>query len=447
MSSNAKDQPAKAMTSKPPERNPPIAEDTLLAGLESRDPRDATRENIGPYRLVRVLGEGGMGKVYQAEHVLIGRTVALKIIRRELAEKKAFADRFLAEARLVAQVDHPNVITLYDAAFAGPRLYMAVRYLPNGDVGKHVMAVGSISEEQALSFIAQAARGLQAIHERGLVHRDIKPGNLFLDDGGRVVVGDLGLAATMQDLLGPQTGPTGTPSYMSPEQVRGQQDLDIRSDIYSLGMTLFTILTRRTPFGTKDVGQTLDNVLNMELPHPRVFRPSLSDDTIIPILRALQKDRNRRFQTPGEFADALDRALGLARGRALMGIPEGQPVEGDALTGDLTSRTPSNTPSEVPAVSPSQFDLSPFLGNEEPSGSQPRTPTYPAALLEGTPSAFTQPSEAPALLGTPPPAAAPAEPPQKPAAEKPAPPAPKPSGGIAGLVKRVLFPSDRDRKK
>ena len=212
---------------------------------------------IGGYRITGVLGEGGMASVYEAEQVSIGRKVALKIMSSALAEDSVSAERFMREARAVGQINDPHVITIFDVGCEDGKYYMALELLQGGDVRHYIEAAGGkISPQRAIEIFSDMVHGLTAIEDVGLLHRDIKPANIFLTTDGRAKLADLGLArSTMGDDRMTMTGQTvGTPAFMSPEQARGNAELDIRSDIYSLGATLYYMVCGRPPFKYKRLG-------------------------------------------------------------------------------------------------------------------------------------------------------------------------------------------------
>ncbi len=272
-------------------------------------------EIIGGYRRLRLLGTGGMAQVYEAEHTTLSRKVALKLLKPTIADSADFSLRFLRESHAMAQVSHPNVVAIYDAGEANGQMYMALELVTGGDLHRLLKRRGRLTVDDALGFMIGCTKGLDAIHQAGLVHRDIKPANIFLDKDGTPKMGDLGLAraADGEDRMTMTGNSWGTPSYMSPEQVKGVADLDIRGDIYSLGATLYTLLIGVEPY----VGETsyviTHKVLTEPPPDPRIHDQTIPPQIAAIIVKAMAKDRTRRYQTPRELLEDLERVRGGQR--------------------------------------------------------------------------------------------------------------------------------------
>jgi serine/threonine protein kinase len=295
------------------EANAPMVEDGISGStMESHVNMDGVvlPETIGHYKIIEFMAKGGMGLVLKAEHTTLGRLAALKVMRPELVADEMFADRFLREAKLAASVEHPNIVPVYDAAREGGFLYMAMRYVPGGHLGSLLNTRGVLPEAEALDMLIMCAQGLEAIHDAGLIHRDIKPSNILLNEKGRPMIADLGLARAVEkaDNLTLVGQVLGTPTYMSPEQARGQNDIDIRSDIYALGVTLYACLTGRVPFKGASIYETVAQVLYEPVPNPRQFVPTISDQTVALMMRAMAKKREDRYATPEDLLAALRNA-------------------------------------------------------------------------------------------------------------------------------------------
>ncbi len=267
---------------------------------------------IPGYEIVRLLGEGGMGVVYEAKQTAIHRTVALKVLKPAVAAEPEFRDRFLRESAAAGKVTHPNVVQIFDAGEANGHLFMTFQMIEGGDLSELIKAKGMLSEFKALKIIKECLQGLHAIHEAGLVHRDIKPGNIFMEDSRRPVIGDLGLARqTSGDDRMTMTGAAmGTPSYMSPEHIRGVADIDIRTDIYAFGSTLYKMLTGVEPFQGETVYAITHSIISQPIPDPREINTSLSNPAVGIIRKSMAKDREERYQTPEQFIQDIDAALG-----------------------------------------------------------------------------------------------------------------------------------------
>jgi ABC-type branched-subunit amino acid transport system substrate-binding protein len=269
------------------------------------------------YRIERLVGRGGMGVVYLATDFSLERLVALKLIAPELAEDDGFRDRFLREARLTGQLGHPGVVPVYETGVENGQLFTAMRYIERGDL-KALLGQGPLPPEQALSVLGQVAEALDAAHERGLVHRDMKPANVLLDERGHAYLSDFGLS---KHLHGPstETGPlAGTLDYLAPEQIRGEQ-VDGKTDQYALACVLFECLAGRPPFRRRSEAETL-------WAHMHEEPPSLPDHpTLEPVLRrGLAKGKDERYPTCSDLIDAAGRALelktpGLRRRRLMRG--------------------------------------------------------------------------------------------------------------------------------
>ncbi len=314
-----------------PRSNPPDA----AAGPPPADPPPAPANPDFPpeladhprYELLERLGAGGMGEVYMAEHRIMGRTVALKVMAAELTADPAAADRFRREVRAAAKLAHPNIVTAHDADEAGGRHFLVMEYVDGMSLDRLVRQRGPLPVASACQLIRQAALGLQHAHDRGMVHRDVKPQNLMLSRGGQVKVLDLGLAKFVQEAeLPPLSAGSsadaaaagldpnltsasqfmGTPDYLSPEQARNSARVDARADVYSLGCTLYFLLTGRPPF--RHAKGLLDKLLahvNEPPPAVRDLRPDVPAGLAEVLRRMMAKKPGERFTTATEAAAAL----------------------------------------------------------------------------------------------------------------------------------------------
>jgi tRNA A-37 threonylcarbamoyl transferase component Bud32 len=262
------------------------------------------------YRVVRQLGRGGMGAVFEAEHLVMQRPVALKIINRAYIANEAAAERFRREVRAAARLHHPNIVTAFDAENVGETHFLVMEYVEGKSLARLVKERGPLPVRDACDYIRQAALGLQHAHERGMVHRDVKPDNLMLTPDGTVKVLDFGLAAlTAERSAGGLTEADvimGTPAYMAPEQAEDARKADIRADVYSLGCTLYHLLTGSVPYPADT--SLLKILAHRERPMPsiRAVRPEVPKELEAILARLLAKKPEDRYQTPGEVADALE---------------------------------------------------------------------------------------------------------------------------------------------
>jgi urea transport system substrate-binding protein len=294
-------------------------------------------QNHPRYQIVGVLGSGGMGTVFKAEHRLLDRPVVLKVIHPELVRDAELLRRFHREARLAAKLSHPNVVTVYEAEQIGSTYVLVMEFINGENLTELARKRGALPVPVACELTRQAALGLQHIHEQGLVHRDIKPANLMLTTGGQLKVLDLGLAflkaSTVQqrDLTMPHQS-MGTIDYMAPEQWQDSHEVDIRADIYSLGCTLYHLLAGSPPFGVSEAPSMMRQMYAHSLapvPPIREKRPDVPEALAAVIHRMLAKSRTDRYTVPAEVAAALepfaagcDLSFYLASGTVQTGPPE-----------------------------------------------------------------------------------------------------------------------------
>jgi serine/threonine protein kinase len=261
---------------------------------------------VGTYRIEEKLGEGGMGTVYRATEINLERAVAIKVLNRDLAAKPAIVERFRAEAKAQANLNHPNVATLYAFLLEKDNAMMVMEFVDGDNFQQMVNSRGAIPSEEAIPLFKQALAGVGAAHEMGIVHRDIKPANIMLNSRGVVKVMDFGIAKVMGERGLTRTGvQLGTVFYMSPEQVRGQT-ADIRSDIYALGVTLYELLTAHVPFNAASEYDVLTDHVNTAPPLPSTHNAQIPKGIESIVLKALEKRPEDRFQSVAEFAEALD---------------------------------------------------------------------------------------------------------------------------------------------
>ena len=266
---------------------------------------------VGGYELISKLGEGGMGAVYKARQIALDRVVALKVLPAELGRNRQYIGRFEREARLAAKVAHPNAVQVFQVGEDSGRHYIAMEFIDGSDAAKE-LAQGPMEEKRALEIIRGVAQALAVAHEKGIVHRDIKPGNIMVTSAGKPKLSDLGIAKQVGASGGTLTktgAAIGTPQYMSPEQCQGAKDIDGRADIYSLGATLYHMVCGKVPF----TGATPPGIMHKQvyelLPDPQRVNPNLSVATAALIQRMLEKDRDARFQTCAELIEGVEAAL------------------------------------------------------------------------------------------------------------------------------------------
>jgi serine/threonine protein kinase/formylglycine-generating enzyme required for sulfatase activity len=265
---------------------------------------------IAGYRLVRHLGRGGMAEVFEALHLHLRRRVALKLLVVD-EEHRALAPRFLREARAMMQVRHLNLIAIHDAGQVDDLHYLAMELMDGGDLGMRILRDGAVPLGQALRWTLECANGLAALHQAGLVHRDIKPGNIFLSDDGEVKIGDFGLArqSSGADRMTVTGTAWGTPSYMAPEQIVGARDVDARADIYALGATLYTMLTAREPFSGETAYLATFKAMTQPFPDPREHDPTIPAAVAGIVRMATEHARERRYPSMRTLCEDLERVL------------------------------------------------------------------------------------------------------------------------------------------
>jgi serine/threonine protein kinase len=265
------------------------------------------------YQVLRELGRGGMGVVYLARNRLMGRDEVLKVMGRHIIEKPGVLDRFLREIRSVGRLRHSNIVSAYSAFRLGDSIVFAMEYVEGYDLARLVKAKGPLSVAHATSFIHQAALGLQHAHEQGMVHRDIKPANLMLSRKGdrpEVKILDFGLAKAtseqaLESALTREGQMLGTPDYVAPEQTLDAQKADIRADIYSLGCTLYYLLSGGPPFRAKSLYELLQAHHATEATALDQIRADVPAELAGVVARMMAKEPAKRFQTPAEVARAL----------------------------------------------------------------------------------------------------------------------------------------------
>ncbi len=269
---------------------------------------------IGEFRVEELIGEGAMATVYRAYQSSVNRQVALKIIRldREMGRSSEFQRRFAQEAEMIAGLEHLHILPVYSYGIDGNVAYLAMRWLRGGTLSD-LLRKGPVPLDQAARLFEQIAQGLGYAHSKGVIHRDLKPSNIMLDDAGNAYLTDFGLAKLVEGSaqITKSGNIVGTPAYMAPEQLRGER-LDYRADLYSLGVILYHMVVGRLPFdvASSDIITVIYQHLEKPPPPPRTIDPDIPPEVESVILRALQKDREHRFDSAAEITDALNQSLG-----------------------------------------------------------------------------------------------------------------------------------------
>ncbi|MBM4076845.1 MAG: serine/threonine protein kinase, partial [Planctomycetes bacterium] len=314
---------------------------TMIGGVP--EPTGVSRqvlvgENVGKYLIRGLLGEGGMGAVYLAFDPLIEREVALKVLAEGVGNSEVALQRFLGEARAIGRMNHPNVVSIYDIDQWNSHYYLVMELLSGGSVASLVEKDDGLPWQQACDLIAQAASGLAAAHAAGMIHRDIKPENLMLTKEGIVKVVDFGLSKLLDAANDTRSAVTkvgqilGTPQYMSPEQFEAIQ-VDARTDIYSLGATLFRLLTSRFPFhDCRTIVQVMTAHLTKPPPIAKEFKSDVPSECDRIIAKSMAKNREDRYQSAADLAADLKQLLATQTR-----ITASSPVESAVVERDLTN--------------------------------------------------------------------------------------------------------------
>ena len=312
-----------------PERSTALAGSTTLTAAQPQQAEQQFDSIIGTvlagrYEVVRRIGEGGMGAVYEAKHALIGKRVAVKVLLEKFHAKSDFVARLLQEARLASSIGHQNIVDVTDFGTTDDgRSFVVMEFLDGESLADLERREAPLPIERSLRIARQAASALGAAHAKGIFHRDVKPENLYLvrrGDADFVKVVDFGISKAVKP--GGDDGAEayrlthtglllGTPLYMSPEQARGDEDLDHRADIWALGVLLYECLTGEVPFRANNYLQIISQVLTHEPLSPSRLRPELGIPDAIDavVMRAMEKDRARRYQTMAELEGDLERLL------------------------------------------------------------------------------------------------------------------------------------------
>jgi tRNA A-37 threonylcarbamoyl transferase component Bud32 len=353
-------------------------------------------QTFGGYHIVELVGSGGMGLVYRAEQRILGRTVALKVIRPEIADSGGYRERFLREARFAAAVDHPHVVSVFDAGEQDGRLYLAMQWVDGLDLATLLDREQRLAPERAVLIGVQLAQALQAVHDAGLVHRDVKPSNVLVRDiGGRdhAYLTDFGIAKApdAQDSLTRTGSVIGTPGYLSPEQIRGQQP-GPRSDLYALGCVMFEALTGQRPFGGDDLAARWAQATSAA-PAASTLCPALGSRYDAFLAQALAADPQDRFPSGTAFAEALQAAH--------TGRPAG--LTQTAVTRGAATPRAYRPPAQPPAASetgPATAAPSPHTRDPAVPRQAESRPARPAAATAATPA--TAPAAAASRITRPP---------------------------------------------
>jgi serine/threonine protein kinase len=344
---------------------------------------------VGKYKLLDRLGGGGMGTVFKAHHAMTDRIVALKMVNRALLANPPAVARFRTEVRLICSLNHPNIITAHDADSDGNVHFLVMEFFQGRDLRVWLKNNGPLPVDWSCDCIRQAALALEHARQRGLVHRDIKPENILADGhdtktAPAVKLLDLGLArltheepAEDADLAG-EGQVMGTPDYISPEQATSAGAADIRSDIYSLGVTLFKIVTGVLPFEEGDVRQRLMARLLKDAPTLSTRRPGVPAEFDLVVARMLAREPGERYQTPAEVAEAL-RPFTIEGQR--LEREAATPVPGDAQLGSFLNRMASEQQSAMSpaAVAPAPVPVAP---TPSPSAQTPVAPRFPIPVAQ-----------------------------------------------------------------
>ena len=355
-----------------------------------------TPQNLGRYEILGELGKGAMGVVYLAQDPIIKRQLAIKTFRMAYSAKEKevaqFRERFLREAQAIGQLSHPNIVTVHDVGQEGEDYFIAMEYVKGVNLKQRMQHDEPLALEFVLEVVAQIADGLDCAHQKGIIHRDVKPANIIITHDHLVKITDFGIARLEQSNLTVAGQLLGTPNYMAPEQIQGRA-VDARSDIFSLGVLLYELLTRKKPFQGENLTQVSHRIVYDEFTPPEEYVEDLPEPVLKVLNRALEKTPEARYQQASEMARELRSVLALADGG-----PAGEATAGEESTGGAVA---ASAPGAAPAqpVQPAQ----PSLPAAEPA--PPAAAVTPPAPPVKPPPSLAPAGPSPARLRTRPPAA------------------------------------------
>jgi eukaryotic-like serine/threonine-protein kinase len=347
---------------------------------------------LGRYEILGELGRGGMGVVHEARHTLLGKTVAIKVLLPHLAQDTEHVARFMREARAAANLNHPHIVQVFDVDQAGDVHFFAMERIEGETLRERVRARGPLPAGETVRIARQVADALAFAHARGIVHRDLKPANIMLDERGQVKVMDFGIAAAAGGETLTLTGQVlGTPKYMAPEQARGEE-VDGRTDLFSLGMTMCEMLAGRTPLEGMDVISAVGMLLQRELPFALGLPTHVPADVQAIVVRLTQKERAARYPTAVALAQDLARAAGEVPGPPIADVESTLDAERTLpMAHPATSRVRSRRPLAIVAVTAiaavAALALARWpdreLGGDANPGEAPNPPGTAADILTG----------------------------------------------------------------
>jgi eukaryotic-like serine/threonine-protein kinase len=332
------------------------------------------QHKLGRFEVLAEIGRGAMGIVYKAKDPMLERVVAIKTINMGMDRDGAemYEKRFYQEARAAGGLNHPNIVTVYDIGKTETECYMAMEYIEGAELRTLLLPAKPLPVARALSIAAQVAEGLAYAHERGVVHRDIKPANIMVPDSGAVKITDFGIARMRSSNVQTQTGMMmGSPKYMSPEQVIGKR-ADHRSDIFSLGVILYEMLTGAAPFTGESVNAVMYQIVNFVPPPPTAINPAAPAPLDAIVARMLAKALDERFQSAAEIARGLRDCE--------------REIQGQVASTSATSTLPLGATAATPPPAPAVVNSAIKEAVLEQTVERSRRAEEPVAAIDGVPA-------------------------------------------------------------